>query len=247
MRVADLGTEGAAPALAGAKGIFAPLDEANRQIEETRLLGERLLFLTERLPLLSRWQAEALAGEMLGAPESRRALGGLGVISLSLERMSLQAESLPDILDRQRRHLLADFDAREGTLRRLLGDATDLAEQGRAAAETGERLMVVTERTAASLNQTLVAMSRLVAALRDSTAPGGAVDLNVAHYAATVSDLKTALEALNSALANGEGITGRGRGLVDHIAWRAAQLVLLFFLLLLCYRWVGGRLARRET
>lgn len=244
VRLADLAPAGAAPTLAGAKGIFAPIDEANRQIEETRLLGERLLFLTERLPLLSRWQAEALAWEALGAPESRRALSGLAVMSASLERLSLQAESLPGILDRQRHGLLADFDAREGALRRLLGQATALARQGRAAAESGERLMALSEQTAASLNQTVVAVNALVAALRDSSAPGGAVDLNVAHYAATVSDLRAALEALNSALANGEGAAGRGRGLVDHIAWRTAQLVLLLFLLLLGYRWAGGRLTR---
>ncbi len=80
---------------------------------------------------------------------------------------------------------------------------------------------------------------------RDSTEPGGAVDLNVSHYAATVSDLRAALEALNGALANGTVAAG-GRGLVEHMAWRAAQLVLLLFLLLLGYRWAGSRMPRRD-
>lgn len=243
-RLADL-PPSAGPSMASAKGLFAPLDEANRQIEETRLLGERLLFLTERLPLLARWQGEAMAWGALGAPESRQALAGLSVMASSVERLSLQAESLPGVLDRQRTSLLTEFDAREGTLRRLLGDAARTAEQGRAAAESGERLMALSERTAVSLNQAVVAVNRLVAVLRDSTAPGGAVDLNVSHYAAAIGDLRAALEALNGALANGAAAAG-GRGLVDHVAWRLAQLLLLFFLLLLGYRWAGSRMPRRD-
>ncbi len=245
VRMAELPTD-AGPPLAAAKGLFAPLDEANRQIEETRMLGERLLFLTERLPLLARWQAEAFAWGTLSAPESRQALAGLSLMASSVERMSLQVESLPALLDRQRASLLTEFDTREGTLRRLLGEASNLAEQSRAAAESGERLMTLSDRTAASLNQTVLAVNQLVTALRDSTAPGGAVDLNVSHYAGTVSDLRAALEALNGALANGDSVARGGRGLVDHLAWRAAQLILLLFLLLLAYRWAGNRLPRRE-
>lgn len=245
VRVADLPPD-AGPPVASAKGLFAPIDEANRQIEETRLLGERLLFLTERLPLLSRWQAEALAWGALSAPESRQALTGLSLMASSVERISHQVESLPGLLDRQRTSLLTDLDAREITLRRLLTDASHLAEQGRAAAESGERLMTLSERTAASLNQTVLAVNQLVATLRDSTAPGGAVDLNVSHYAATIGDLRAALEALNRALSDGEALTGGGRALLDHAAWRAAQLALLLFLLLLGYKWVSGRMPRRD-
>lgn len=245
IRLADL-PPAAGPPLAGAKGLFAPLDEANRQIEETRLLGERLLFLTERLPLLSRWQAEAMAWGALDAPESRQALAGLSRMASSVERLSLQAESLPGVLEAQRRGLLMDLDAREGSLRRLLGEAGRLAEQGRAAAESGERLMALSDRTAVSLHQTVLAVDRLVAALRDTTAPGGAVNLNVSHYAATVSDLRAALEALNGSLTDARAAAGLGRGLVDHVAWRVAQLVLLVFALLLGYRWLSDRVGRRD-
>lgn len=245
VRVTDLPAD-AGPPMASAKGLFAPIDEANRQIEETRLLGERLLFLTERLPLLSRLQAEAFAWGALGAPESRQALTGMSVMASSVERISRQVESLPGLLDRQRTSLLTDLDAREHTLRRLLSDASHLAAQGRAAAESGERLMALSERTVSSLHQTVLAVNQLVATLRDSTAPGGAVDLNVSHYAATIGDLRAALEALNGALNNGETLTGGGRALVDHAAWRAAQLALLLFLLLLGYRWVSGRMVRRD-
>jgi hypothetical protein len=245
VRLADL-PPAPGPALAGAKGLFAPLDEANRQIEETRLLGERLLFLTERLPLLSRWQAETFTAGALGTPESRQALAGLSLMASGVARMGTQVESLPVILDRQRQSLLADLDAREGTLRQLLREASRLAEQGRAAAESGERVMALSDRTAASLGRTILAVNQLLAALRDSTAPGGAVDLNVAHYAATVGDLRAALEALNSALGHGDGIAGGSRSLVDHLAWRAAQLILLLFALLLGYRFLAQRMTRRE-
>src|SRR6185436_8784354 len=53
-------------------GLLAPVSEATRQIEETRMLAERGLYLTKRLPQLARWQAEALLNTVMLHPEIRK-------------------------------------------------------------------------------------------------------------------------------------------------------------------------------
>ena len=240
VRVADLPT-GAGQARA--KGLFAPLEDATRQIEETRLLGERFLFLAQRLPVLSRWQAEALSWEAMNTPEARQTLGSVSLLSASMARLTAQAESLPALLGNERTALLAAFDARESALRGLLHEAGSVTRDGRALAESGERLMTLSQQTAATMGEAIRAADRLVASLRDPRAPGGAASFDVEKYTVALRELRAATEALNAAVGAGEGLTAAGRGMVDHAAWRAAQLLLLLFVLLLGYRWLAPRLA----
>jgi len=241
LRLADL--PGADPG-GRAKGLFAPIEAATREIEESRLLGERFLFLAQRLPVLSRWQAEALSWEAMGTPEARQTFAGLGLISSSMARLAAQAESLPALMGSQREALLTAFDDRSATLRTLLREAGAVTRDGRSLAESGERLMTLSNETAATLGETIRAADRLVASLRDPKAPGGAVSFNIEQYILAVREVRGATEALNAAVGQAEGLTGAGRGMVDHAAWRGAQLLVFGFALLLGYRWAAPRLAR---
>lgn len=242
LRLADLP---AAEPGARAKGLFAPIAEATRQIEEGRLLGERFLFLAQRLPVLSRWQAEALSWEAMTTPEAQQTLAGLGLISSSMARLAAQAESLPALMGTQREELLAAFDERSATLRALLREAGVVTHDGRALAESGERLMTLSNETATTLGETIRAADRLVASLRDPKAAGGAASFDVEKYIVALRELRAATEALNTAVGQADGLPAAGRGMVDHAAWRAAQLLLLGFVLLLGYRWLAPRLTRR--
>ena len=103
--------------------------------------------------------------------------------------------------------------------------------------------MTLAQQTAATLGETIRAADRLVASLRDPAAPGGAASFDVEKYTVALRELRAATEALNSAVGAGQGLTTAGRGMVDHAAWRAAQLLVLVFGLLLVYRWVAPRLA----
>jgi len=236
VRVADLPADGG-PQMS--KGLFAPLDEANRQIEESRLLGERFLFLAERLPVITLWQAEAVTWEVLAAPESRTALDGLTAMSATLERLALRVDSLPAVLDEQREAVFAAFDAREATARTLMTDA------GALIADVGPLIAGGQEATA-SLAAALAAAERTVAALRDESSPGGAASFDIAAYESALADFRAATEALSASLERAEGLAGTPRDVVDHMAWRGAQLIVLFFVLLALYKLVPV-LARRGT
>jgi hypothetical protein len=226
VRVADL------PASNGpqmSKGLFAPLDEANRQLEESRLLGERFLFLAERLPVITLWQAEAVTWEVLASPESRRTLDGLAVMSSTLERLALRVDSLPALLDDQREAVFAAFDAREATARTLMSDAGSLIDEAGSLIEGGQQ-------ATASLAAALASAERTVAALRNDAAPGGAASFDIATYEAALADFRAATEALSASLARAEGLAGTPRDVIDHAAWRAAQLLVLLFVLLAAYK-----------
>jgi hypothetical protein len=235
VRVADL------PATAGpqmSKGLFAPLDEANRQLEESRLLGERFLFLAERLPVITLWQAEAVTWEVLAAPESRRTLDGLAVMSATLERLALRVDSLPALLDGQREAFLAAFDAREAKARTLMADAGTLMASAGTLVDGGQH-------ATASLAAALSSAERTISALRDDSAPGGAASFDIAAYESALDDFRLAAEALDDALSRAEALAGEPRDVIDHAAWRGAQLLLLLFALLTAYKLLPMLVRRR--
>jgi hypothetical protein len=236
VRVADLPADGR-PAMS--KGLFAPLDEANRQLEESRLLGERFLFLAERLPVITLWQAEAVTWEVLAAPESRSTLEGIALMSTTLERLALRVDSLPALLDGQREAFLAAFDARESSARTLMSDAGAMMADAGALIEGGQQ-------ATASLAAALASAERTVAALRDGSAPGGAASFDIAAYEAALRDFRAAAESLDGALTRAEGLASAPRDLIDHAAWRVAQLLVLLFVLLAAYT-LGSALVRRRA
>jgi len=233
VRVGHLPTNGGAEL---AKGLFAPLNEANRQIEESRLLGERFLFLAERLPTIAVWQAEAAASRAVATPESRSALQSLTLMATTMERLAQGVDSLPMLMDSQRVAFLSAFDAREETMSGLLSETRGVVRDAAPLLESGERLAGLANETTASLSRTLEATERLIATLRDANAPGGAMSLDVENYAEVIADFRGATEALSAALERANGLAESPQALIDHAAWRAAQLMMLLFALIVMYR-----------
>jgi len=238
------------PATSGpglSKGLFAPLNEANRQIEEGRLLGERFLFLVERLPTIAVWQAEAAAWSAMASPESRKALDGLDLIAATMERLGARVDSLPMLMDSQREAFLAAFDARDETILGLLSETGTLLSDAKPLVESGERLAGLSSEATANLNRTLETTERLLAALRDPNVPGGPLSLDVDEYAGIVSDFRAATEALSEALSRADGLTDAPQTVIDHAAWRMAQLMMLLFVLVVTYRFGIPALQRRQS
>lgn len=218
------------------KGLFAPINETNRQIEESRLLGERFLFLVERLPAIAVWQAEAAAWRAMATPESRGALESLTLMATTLEQLAERVDSLPALMDDQREAFLSAFDAREETLSSLLFEARTAMADAAPLLESGELIAGLSNEAVERLSRTLEATERLIATLRDASAPGGAVSLDVRDYAVVIGDIRATSEALSEALERADALSELPQALVDHAAWRAAQLILLLFVLLVVYR-----------
>jgi len=79
-------------------GLFKTVQEVTQQVEETRMLAERGIFLGTRLPLLTGNFAEVWMSELLVSPETNKILADIHTVSTVSERMATVAEQLPDKL-----------------------------------------------------------------------------------------------------------------------------------------------------
>jgi hypothetical protein len=83
-----------------AGGLFKTVKEVTQQVEETRMLAERGIFLATRLPLLTGNFAEVWMSQMIVNPEAQKILADVHTFSKVSERLANVAEQLPDQLMR---------------------------------------------------------------------------------------------------------------------------------------------------
>ncbi|MBT8363722.1 MAG: hypothetical protein KJP23_03390, partial [Deltaproteobacteria bacterium] len=79
-----------------AGGLFKTVKEVTQQVEETRMLAERGIFLGTRLPLLTGNFAEVWMSQLLVSPETSKILADIHTFSDVSERLAKVAEQLPD-------------------------------------------------------------------------------------------------------------------------------------------------------
>jgi hypothetical protein len=79
-------------------GLFKTVQEVTQQIEETRMLAERGIFLGTRLPLLTGNFAEVWMSQMLVSPETQKVLADVHTFSNVSERLATVAEQMPNQL-----------------------------------------------------------------------------------------------------------------------------------------------------
>jgi len=77
-------------------GMFKSVQQATQQVEETRMLAERALYLATRLPLLTGSFAENWMSQMILNPEIQKILANVDNFSEVSNRLANVAEQLPD-------------------------------------------------------------------------------------------------------------------------------------------------------
>jgi hypothetical protein len=77
-------------------GLFKTVQEVTQQVEETRMLAERGIFLGTRLPLLIGNFAEVWMSQLLVSPETSKILADVHTFSTVSERLAKVAEQLPN-------------------------------------------------------------------------------------------------------------------------------------------------------
>jgi hypothetical protein len=97
---------------------LAGLDPAQREVQKSRMLGERVFFYGSRMPQVLKWQVESLSQDLLRAPEIERVSDSMETVTESVERFTAVAERLPD------------------ELRGTLGEVRETAEAADAAAKS---------------------------------------------------------------------------------------------------------------
>lgn len=109
---------------------LAGLDPAVREIAQARLLAERALFVTQKLPMLILYQTELLTTNALELPAVRQLVANTTQVSASIDRVAGVAEKLPDRLVKEREELVKALEAQEKTLRPIVSDVKQTVEAG---------------------------------------------------------------------------------------------------------------------
>ena len=95
-----------------------------RQIEQTRLFAERMIYYLQRVPYVVNLQVDEMTSELMLRPEVRGMLADTDRVSRSMERFAGVAEDLPATIARERQAIIDQFSnvlvAQEATLRPML-------------------------------------------------------------------------------------------------------------------------------
>lgn len=150
-------------------GFLAPVNEAKKAIDETRLLAERSFFYAKRAPQLYAWQTESLTDNMLAKPEIAQLLRGINRSTIALERSSKIIESLPALIREERQFISSELDKRESSLSKLLlefrqaiGDTEHLVQSIDQLSGSGKILLQELKVGSDSLNTTLLTFDNIM-------------------------------------------------------------------------------------
>ncbi len=265
MRITELGDARQVQNLVDAGrpgGMLAPVTEANRNIEEMRLLAERLAFLATRMQLMISLQVEMASAKLAVQPEVRQLLEDSRTFTEATDRaaeaFATLVADLPEErraaidqilagLSEERERLLADLAGEDGELRPTLGDVRDTFEAGRRLAEL--------------LNETVVNTDLLVKRVLDEEPPR---PFDILDYRATLVEATITVKEIQEVLARVEHLLSSediGQELdqvvdsanrledevidevIDRAFLRGVALIVVFFVVLTLYRWLMRRVA----
>ena len=155
---------------------LAGLDPAEKEVQKSRMLAERMFFYASRSPQLVKWQVESLYQDFMRTPEAKKAVASMEGATESAARVSKMAEDLP-------KNVAAE---RSAALDQLF---VKLAEERKAAEVDLEKLL--NDQRAATLKDLDTANVTIQAGLKEYRAAAeatqkAAVDLGVTVKAADV-------------------------------------------------------------
>jgi hypothetical protein len=167
-------------------GLFGSVRQVTQQVEETRLLVERAMFLGTRLPLLGGDFANVWVSRLLTNPDVGRLLNNMDQVSGSVERVSKEMENLPDLISGERDKAINQAMNRvEGLRREIVEDvmkrvtvereaAIDQVMNGLASERKGLMQDLASQEEGvrpllADLNQTLTTGNNLVTSVNSLT------------------------------------------------------------------------------
>jgi hypothetical protein len=201
------------------QGFLAPIGEATRAVEETRLLGERALFLASHVPLLVLWQAELLMHEVAAKPETQQLVASSTDMGQAAQRLAVVAERLPRDLEAQRVALMRDLQQTQTSVRQVVADvqgglreARAFARQVRGITDEGDALVRRGRELVWAVQQTMVTTDRLMSgwgagASRGTGTGAGGQPFDIREYTQAASQLATTLRELQQVLSAGEELS----------------------------------------
>jgi len=257
LRFADFPSKRASSTLKKKKsgGIFGSVRNITDQVEQTRIMAERAMYLSTRLPLLTGGFADIWVSRLSFNPAVEELREDLHTFALVSDRLATVAEQLPEQLTSERNDTIEQL-AREATTLRyeaiehlLKGVAAErqatlqqfIAEEERLGGLLTELRHTLTEANTLTVSVDGLAQRFDVGAPSESAEP-----FDIEDYRRTIVDTGTVVEQLNGLVLSTEGLLNSpgadrlipglieaineagetSEDLVDHSFLRAALLIL---------------------
>jgi hypothetical protein len=120
---------------------LAGMEPAVREVAQTRMFGERVLFVTQQMPTLLRWQTELLSVNAVEMPAVQQLISNSTQLSVSVERFASVAEQLPKQLSTEREEIVKALQTQEKDIAPLLGQGAQFSASLNATFTTFDALM----------------------------------------------------------------------------------------------------------
>lgn len=148
-----------------ASGFLKAVSEANKEIEQTRILAERTIFMAERQPTLIRWQVEQIFFDLAMEPELGDLLNSSADIGRAARRISMTVEKMPGIITAERKAAIEQ--TFQGLDKEIAQIVSDLSKERQAAIE--QVLQGVGKERVSAIAQAISGVSKERQALIDQT------------------------------------------------------------------------------
>jgi hypothetical protein len=222
---------------------FAGLDPTAAAIEETRELGERAMYYTQRMPQLISWQTELLGYELAVQPESRQILTNADQLAESALVFAKTAQQLPQLIN----------DQRQAAIQQLLDGLQSQHTNVQATLTAGAE-------AATAINGAIQSLDQFVRYVSPTNTSQDVVDtnsrpFNVLDYGTAAGQVGGAAKDLNDLLAAvnqsapqlakiRQQTASDARRVVHEAFWLGLVLILVFLAgsvaARLIYHWLGG-------
>ncbi len=207
---------------------MAGLDPTAAAIQETRQLGDRAMYYTQRMPTLLEWQTEVLALQLAQMPQSRQVLADASSLSDSAAVFADTARQMPDLIREQRQaaiqQILDGLQAQNSETRQTLVAGADAATAINGAIQSLDSFVRYVSPTNSS-----------PASASTNSKPFNVLDYGTAaaQVGAAARDLNGLLTTVNQSVPQlsqlGQQSAANARHVVDH-AFRLGLVLILVFL-----------------
>jgi hypothetical protein len=226
------------------------LDPAVREIAQTRLMAERALYVTQKMPTILRWQTELLSLNATQLPAVQQMVSNSTQIATSVERFATVAEKLPDQVSNERAEILKALQSQEKDVATLMTSGTKMSD---------------------SVNTTLTTldglMKRFGVGETNSAGPPAtnAEPFRIQDYTATAAQVESTVRQLNELLVTFDQTLGStnllkltaqvspvvqqaqvsSKEVVDYAFWKGIMLVGVVLGAAIIYRLIASRLLKK--
>ncbi len=235
---------------------LAGLDPTTAALQETRLLGERAMYYSQRMPALLAWQTELVTYQLADQPESKQVLSDAARLAASAESFSRTVEQLPKLANEQRQaaiqQVLDAMNAQDVKMRGLLSGAQQTLT-------AGNEMATAVDRAIKSLDEFVQRVS--APSTNRATDSTNSRPFDVLDYGTAASQIGAAADKLNlliTSLKDSEAqatrlnaeLTTSAERVVHAAFWRAVMLIIILLvgavLAGLAYQFLTIRLAARS-